>query len=307
LHTVIPTYHINRLTGQPDTNSDVFFADDQLNFKNSPLKIPYRSDYFGIGFCQNGSATLKANLETYEVTQDCIVTMSPQIVKQWVERSSDYQTIAVFFTKEFFIQNNSDKNYIDSFTFFEANAKHVSKFNEQQAETVNALLQDIQQKLNATHPYKNEIVRSLITILLFEISAVYNQESFPSFYRQTRSEQIAAEFKKLVSLHFTKERSVHFFAKLLFISPKHLTEIIKSETGKSAKEWIDEIVILEAKVLLQEAALSVAEVGQRLSFTDQSVFGKFFKNATGLSPIGYRQGLKEPVGELSSEEKIKRF
>jgi AraC family transcriptional regulator, transcriptional activator of pobA len=65
-------------------------------------------------------------------------------------------------------------------------------------------------------------------------------------------------FKKLVTIHFTKQRSVKFYAYLLFISPKHLSETIKSETSKLASEWIGETVVLETKILLQESALSIA-------------------------------------------------
>ncbi len=282
---------LNELSRHNETSPDVFFADSQANNKNIRLKIPYRSDYFGIGICLSGTIALKANLESYLVEQNCVVTMSPQIVKQWLNRSVDYQTIAVFFTKEFFINNVSNQNYLDSFSFFDANAKHVTKFSETQTDLIIALLNDIKIKLNSLHPYKYEIVRSLINVLLFEVSAVYNEQSFPSFYRQTRSEQIASEFKKLVSLNFIKERSVKFYADSLFITAKHLTETIKAETGKSAKEWIDEIVILEAKILLQDNSLTIQNIAFTLSFADQSTFGKFFKNLTGISPLAYKQSL----------------
>jgi AraC-like DNA-binding protein len=285
----IPTFDINRIAGKTDVEFDVFFVQDQINFKNSPLNLPYRSNYFGIGMCVNGEATLRANLETYFLEKNAVVTLSPHIIKEWVHRTADYETIAVFFTKDFFIQNHAEKNYLDSFSFFDANAKHVSKLNEKQAETIKILLLDIQNKLQSLHFYKNEIVKSQINILLFEILSVYEFQNIPSIHKQSRREQLTFEFKKLINLHFTKERSVTFYADLLFVTPKHLSEIIKSETGKTAKEWIDEIIILEAKVLLQDLSLSITNIADALSFADQSIFGKFFKNITGFSPLFYRQ------------------
>ncbi|TRX35015.1 helix-turn-helix domain-containing protein [Flavobacterium sp. ZT3R18] len=291
MEKTIPTYNINTLSGQKETNPDVFSIDWQINFENTPLNVPYRSNYFGVGFCLRGKATLKANLETYSVEQNSIVTMSPQIVKQWVSRSDDYQMISVFFTKEFLIQNIANTNFLDHFPFFEANATHVSKFSKPQYEIILGQLQGIQTKLSSTHPYKKEIVRSLITVLLFEMLALYNEHAFPSFFRQTRGGQITAEFKKIVSSNFLKKRNVKFYADLLFITPKHLTETIKAETGKSAGEWIGEIIILEAKVLLQDPTLTVADIANTLHFADQSTFGKFFKNIALLSPLAYRQTL----------------
>jgi AraC family transcriptional regulator, transcriptional activator of pobA len=285
----IPTYDINNLSGEQAKNPDVFFADHQINFKNSPLNIPYRSNYFGIGICLGGHAVLKANLETYTIEQHSIITMSPQIVKQWVSRSVDYQTVAIFFTKEFLIKNNI--NILDNFSFFEATAKHVSLFSKSQSEIILQLLYSIREKLTSPHPYKNEITRSLINVLLYEIGAVYNERELPSFFKQTRSMKLTEDFKKLVNANFTKERSVKFYAGSLFVTPKHLTETIKAETGKAAGEWIDEIIILEAKILLQDTTLSVTNITSALHFADQSTFGKFFKNITGLSPLAYRQSL----------------
>jgi AraC family transcriptional activator of pobA len=96
--------------------------------------------------------------------------------------------------------------------------------------------------------------------------ALYNEHVFPSFYIQTRSGQIAAEFKKLVSSNFMKERSVKFYADLLLVTPNHLTETIKTVTGKSAGAWIGEIIILEVKVLLQDSTLTVSDIANTLHF-----------------------------------------
>jgi AraC family transcriptional regulator, transcriptional activator of pobA len=291
MNNSITTYTIGDLSGNTKSNQDVLFIDHQIDTQNLAFNTPYRSNYYGVGICLKGKATFKGNLETYEINENCIITTSPQIVKQWVSRSDDYYSIVVFFTKEYFIQYNSNKNYLDSFPFFEANAKHLSKFTAEQAEIIVSLLKKIQQYLNSLHPYKNEIIRNLISILLCEIAVVKNQESLLTFHKQTRNEQLTADFKKLASESFIKERSVHFYAEQLFISAKHLTEIVKSETGKSAKEWIEELVILEAKILLQDASLTISNIADDLNFADQSIFGKFFKNATGLSPIAYRQSL----------------
>jgi AraC family transcriptional regulator, transcriptional activator of pobA len=286
----IPTFNIKSLSGQSTENPEVFFA-DHSNSNNLTLNIPYRSNYFGIGVCEDGDAVLKANLETYKIEKSSIITMSPEIIKEWIHFTADYKVSAVFFTKEFFIKNSIDKNFLDRFDFFECNAQHVTRFNHQQTHSITTHLKKIKEKINSSHPYKHEIIRSLITILLYEIAPIYNKHYFPSIHKQTRSEQIAFEFKKLVSLHFTKERSVTYYAELLFLSPKHLTEIIKIQTGKSAKERIDELVILESKVLLQDQGLTIARIADSLNFNDQSTFGKFFKNLTGVSPIAYRQNL----------------
>jgi AraC-like DNA-binding protein len=74
----------------------------------------------------------------------------------------------------------------------------------------------------------------------------------------------------------------------LYVTPKHLTETVKEMTGKTAGEWIDDAIILEAKVLLRNSGTGIAQVANLLNFPDQSSFGKFFKKHTGYAPTEFR-------------------
>jgi AraC family transcriptional regulator, transcriptional activator of pobA len=64
---------------------------------------------------------------------------------------------------------------------------------------------------------------------------------------------------------------------------------VKEITGKTAGEIINDFVLLEAKMLLDNPSLSIAEIADELQFSDQSFFGKYFKRLTGMSPKEYRQ------------------
>ena len=268
---------------------NVFMLNQKVETPKASIDIPYRSNYYGVGICVQGKAELKANLETYTVVPDCVVTMSPHIIKQWVFMSDDFETLTIFFTKDFITTNNDLS--LDKFQFFESVAKHSFQLSPAQSEIIQTSLNFIQQKYGTPHTYRNEILKDLINILMYEIASVYDQQSVLLNTIQTRSQLLAYDFKKFVNIYFSTERSVKFYAEKLFISPKHLTEILKEVTGKTAGEWINETVILEAKVLLQNPALPIAQISDILHFADQSVFGKFFKNITGLSPVAYKQSL----------------
>ena len=97
------------------------------------------------------------------------------------------------------------------------------------------------------------------------------------------------DFIKLVHLHFTKERTVSFYAQKLFISPKYLSLLVKEATGRSAAQWIDQHVITEAKNLLRYSGKNIQQVAYALNFSNQSSFGKYFKHLTGMSPTEYQK------------------
>ena len=85
------------------------------------------------------------------------------------------------------------------------------------------------------------------------------------------------------------ERSVKFYADQLCLTPKHLSGVVKEVSGKTVGEWIDELVILEAKALLNSSSMNIQEIADRLNFANQSFFGKYFKHYTGMSPKEYRK------------------
>ena len=59
--------------------------------------------------------------------------------------------------------------------------------------------------------------------------------------------KIAGQFKRLVEKNFIEMKEVNQYAALLHITPKHLSEVMKEHTGKSPKELINDMLLLEVK------------------------------------------------------------
>ena len=72
------------------------------------------------------------------------------------------------------------------------------------------------------------------------------------------------------------------------MTPKYLSRVVREVTGRSAPEWIDAYVILEAKNQLKHSNISIKEIVSNLNFPNQSVFYKFFKMRTDMTPSEYR-------------------
>ncbi|GAB3864607.1 helix-turn-helix domain-containing protein [Hymenobacter segetis] len=280
-------YQLNTLTEADEKPAAVFFLGPNSALSHLPIDLPYRSNYYKIGLCLRGHARLKVNLETYDIEPDSLMVLSPYVIKQWPFMSADFEGLSVFFTREF-ISANCSLNP-DAFSFFEGDARHVFQLTSSQADNIAALLQSIEHKYDAPHAYREEILRSLIQILLHEIAPIYSAQHVSATVTQTRSQLIAAAFKKLVSTHYATERSLSFYADKLCITPKHLAETVKEATGRRAVEWLAEAVLLEANVLLQNPALTIAQIADTLHFADQSTFGRFFRKGIGVSPAAYRQ------------------
>ncbi|MCM1021536.1 MAG: helix-turn-helix domain-containing protein [Muribaculaceae bacterium] len=141
--------------------------------------------------------------------------------------------------------------------------------------------------------YRKNVVRSLLEALFFETLGVYSAHSINlhSLNSLKRKDSLLYEFVRLVEEEYKKERSVAYYAQKLFVSPKHLSAMVKEASGRTAGEWIDLYVIMEAKSLLKNTGMTIQEISQELNFSNQSFFGKYFKNLTGTSPRIYRSAI----------------
>jgi AraC family transcriptional regulator, regulatory protein of adaptative response / methylphosphotriester-DNA alkyltransferase methyltransferase len=112
----------------------------------------------------------------------------------------------------------------------------------------------------------------------------------------TRKDEITATFFSLLDKHIDDVLSgkvdhtykIKDFAALLFIHPTHFSNTIKLTTGKSPCDFAEERFISEAKKMLTETPMAIAEIGYRLTYKDPTNFTKFFKTMTGKTPKQFR-------------------
>jgi len=104
----------------------------------------------------------------------------------------------------------------------------------------------------------------------------------------SRSKMVCESFLQLVRDHHTSERNMSFYADKLCLSPKYLSKVVKDVSGQSGPQWIDSFVVLEAKNMLKHSNMPIKEIVYRLNFQNSSVFYKFFKAHTGMTPSEYR-------------------
>ena len=134
-------------------------------------------------------------------------------------------------------------------------------------------------------------IRSIGSSLMHLLGNLWNDElsrQLVSKPYQTRARARYEEFLALVSENFMTERSVAFYAERMCMTPKYLSTLVKDASGKTATEWIDAFLLLEAENLLIYSELTVKEIGYRLHFQSIPSFHKFFKKQTGMTPNEYR-------------------
>ena len=138
-------------------------------------------------------------------------------------------------------------------------------------------------------PYRRETVQHFIISLLYNLKYTYEQTRTTTPLRLSRREEIFRRFIALVNEHSKQKRSVNFYADKLCLTPHYLSTIIREASGQTVMQWINQSVILEAKVLLKHSDLLIFQISDELNFPNPSFFSKFFKRTTGMTPAEYQK------------------
>ena len=101
--------------------------------------------------------------------------------------------------------------------------------------------------------------------------------------------QLLQKFDLSLLENLKNSRYVKYYADELTISTKKLNSLIKKYYGITAKEYIEEIIIIDSKILLKESPETVKQISYNLGFTEPTNFNKFFKKFTSITPLQYRE------------------
>ena len=152
---------------------------------------------------------------------------------------------------------------------------------------------------NKDHHFAEEINYAYFYILLTDMADMIWRkygDGHPSHHTDMkRSDGIMREFADLLTTHVHKETSVEFYAEKLCISKQYLSLIVKEKTKVTIGNIIAAVRAEAASRLLRDPELTIQQIAEELSFSDQSSFGKFFKRHSGMSPLKYRQKLKKTL------------
>jgi len=250
---------------------------------------PYRSTSYSIGLILSGEKTLNIGLESYTLSSPGLLIMGPDLIRQWADDGNQIDGMLLFFTEDFIISGLSNTFFIRESQIFAESGNNFINLTPALLTKFKAIFEQIELKNISNDLNKLDVICYYIRILLLEAEEAYRDKSNANKTTYTQPENISRKFKRLLEINYINHREVQFYADQLYISSKHLSQTLKDQTGKTASDWIYEIIILEAKVLLQNKENTIKQISDHLNFANPSFFGKFFKRNTSLSPKEYRK------------------
>ncbi len=134
----------------------------------------------------------------------------------------------------------------------------------------------------------SEFVTTILHSLISGLGGSYNVNEIKLGVGNRGADIVKTLVQQIVK-YYPTQRSPSFYAELLQISPQHLSTTVSKVTGRTVTDIIAQMVIVDAQTKLRATDMSVQEIATALNFPDISVFGKYFKRYTALSPRQYRE------------------
>lgn len=290
----IRTYSIKQLLelfGLYHHHHGLHISSSEGNPDGSIIPYPFRADHFSLVLLKRGEAHFQVNLSKFILKSNHALLMAPHVVRQLTHLSDDCEVTWVAFTPEYLSSAGVHVKDIEVFEFLSAQLNPMLTACDEDFNGLLGILNLLQFKLDTANKrvYQEDMMLHLFASLIYELSSLYKTQQTLTDVKRSRKDDLVIRFFKLLAQYVKEERSIQAYARLLNVSPKYLSQTIKDVTSIPAGNHIDEMVILEAKLLLNSTELSIGQIAASLHFADQFMFSKYFKKHSGLTPSQYRQ------------------
>ncbi|MDD7885363.1 AraC family transcriptional regulator [Flavivirga sp. 57AJ16] len=279
IHKVIGFPHRSHIPG-----FDIFTI-ESMEPSSRRCMPPYRQSFFHIGLLSSvGNSKLNINTELLNVEEYPLWFVVPGQVFSWVrdEKMTGYN---IMFKKDFLM--NVVQNYIEVFPFLKMSESKPLILSKEEHKTLLLDAERMHSVFKNPHPYQEKMLEGMLVSFLYYCKAIYDRLSITENHLP-RAQMITQKFETLVDKMYIETKSVGDYANELNITPNYLTTTVKKFTGKSAKDIIQERLLVESKSLLRFSGLDIAEIAYRLNFQEPTHFTRFFKKFSGTTPNKFR-------------------
>lgn len=244
----------------------------------------HRHEYYTVIWLQEGNGSHVIDFNEYSFEQDQVYFVSPGQIHQ-INTDTRPKGWVLTFHPDFLIEARVDPGFMANINLFKqySDSPPIDINDSSRLVKIFDLLIECYQDENE---FKNEALGSILQLFLIEcIHQCSTQE--PEI--DTAKSCILIDFKKAVETNFSKSHKVADYAEMLFITPKYLNEVVKSTIGVTAKEYIIDRIITEAKRLLIHTDLTVKQIAVNIGFDEPLHLNNFFKSRVNATPLQFRK------------------
>ena len=251
---------------------------------------------YAIYLKENKGCKLSYGRTPYDFDEMTVTSFAPgQVVK--VEPNPDVpfaKFTALVFHPDILNRTALGK-HINRYEFFGYSSTEALHLSAQEVEVFRGVLSMIEQELHrAIDKHTRELIVSNIELLLNYCLRFYDRQFIT---REEINHSVVKKFIELLDDYIATKAlrdglpTVAYFADKCCLSSGYFGNLVRVETGSTAKDIISDHLLAHAKQLLNDEALTVTMISQHLGFEYPQHFVRFFKSHTGKTPSAYRNAL----------------
>ena len=240
-------------------------------------------------YCIAGSVTIEINMIEYTLRTNSYVSIPDDSIVKVISRSDDFNSLRLAYTKDAGLTASIGMNIDTMQNIFLNPCNHLTNATEI-ALFMNMLGSLLEYSRMPNFLHHSDFAYGQIRCLFLAIAEIgalsRNAASQSTVF--TSADSYFINFIKLLNKHCRQQHDVAFYADKLSITPKYLNEIARKTANRTAKDIISKFIVARIKRELLISGNSVQRIAYDFNFCDQSSLGKFFKKATGMSPVAFR-------------------
>lgn len=220
---------------------------------------------------RKGTATVVINEQDERKTlnADSLLVMTSRHVINEIELTPDFEAECVLV----------DTDMVDENTIY-----HLT---EEKHKSVSDVFNIIHNIVRHQHINKVEMIQSMFNVLRLILEELpYEERSISHDFKHKK--EVYEIFLHHLYRNFRKERQIRFYASNMNVSTAYLSRLVKEISGSTINEHVTSLIYKEACNLLSHSDMSIGEIADALSFSDQSALTNFFKMRAGMTPLVYR-------------------
>ncbi|MCK8520133.1 helix-turn-helix domain-containing protein [Aquimarina sp. D1M17] len=254
----------------------------------------YVFSFYQISLKLGISGSLNYGRNSYDFQEGTMVFMKPnQTIK--IENRPEYKGSSgwtLLFHPDLIHKSELGK-IIKDYSFFNYETNEALHLSDEEKSSLTDLVKKIEKEYNQNiDKHSQELIITNIDLLLKYCKRYYDRQFFT---RTNLNKDLVTKFQEIMSEYFDSEKykdlgvlTVSYCANKLNMSANYLGDLLKNETGISAKEHINSFLIDQAKTKMLTTSKSISEIAYDFGFEYPQSFNKLFKSKTGLTPTQYR-------------------
>lgn len=286
---------LNKVLGLPKPLhplvSMVNYADMTTPFDEQPrafllnfYKISYKLNFQGkIGYGQN----------YYDFNEGRMAFIAPNQILARGEMDRDLSGYTLLFHPDL-ILNYPLASKIRNYSFFLYTANEALYLSDKEKQIVFQIFDNIREELNGSiDDSTQDVLVSQIELLLNYSNRFYKRQFIT---RKAVNNDLLTKMESILNAYFKQKETINsglptveFIAEKLNVSPRYLSDMLRSLTGQNTQQHIHNKLIEVAKEYLVVSELSVSEIAFQLGFEHSQSFSKLFKKRTNMTPLAFKQ------------------